>query len=517
MTDIASARPRAGWYDDPTDATGLRWWDGVIWTDNAMPKPSGAPVAVAPPLGSAYSVDDGRPAASSRRAARQAAREAARTADPSGVEAPAEPLARVTPLHPAPADAAPTVASTPDPAPGDAGAGHGEPQAVVPPSAAPVAAPPTSRAQLGPVPDAVFAPGPVDVAVAPPALPSFADFLASAEAAAERAAPDYSRIPQPGELVADPTPGTAVLDPAATTTGPSGGAAPVAEARAAVPKRAVGAVAAPMTAPAPVVEAAPAPAAAPVVSPETAPVVPSTASPITVSEPAVAPPARREVAAIAPRQPAAVAVAPAAPAAAPAPDAAPAAPAAPAFNPDFAPDGSPLPAPASALPPLPMPVPLPSAPSVGPSRPANDWWRGLMPTGSVTTSAVLLALAPVAATVVPIGALGFAVELPDLAVALLALPVLLVVAPIVFAAVDRSRLRGMGWAEQASAAWAVLGPFWYLIARQHTLRKQGARTLPFTVTTLLMPLVSVGTTAALLWFFQHDILVWALTLQVRLA
>jgi uncharacterized RDD family membrane protein YckC len=31
---------RSGWYDDPQDASRLRYWDGVLWTDHTVPKQS---------------------------------------------------------------------------------------------------------------------------------------------------------------------------------------------------------------------------------------------------------------------------------------------------------------------------------------------------------------------------------------------------------------------------------------------------------------------------------------------
>ena len=30
----------SGWYDDPNDADQLRYWDGVVWTDHAVPRKS---------------------------------------------------------------------------------------------------------------------------------------------------------------------------------------------------------------------------------------------------------------------------------------------------------------------------------------------------------------------------------------------------------------------------------------------------------------------------------------------
>jgi hypothetical protein len=35
--------PAPGWYDDPWDATRIRWWDGEQWTGYAAPHPVGAP------------------------------------------------------------------------------------------------------------------------------------------------------------------------------------------------------------------------------------------------------------------------------------------------------------------------------------------------------------------------------------------------------------------------------------------------------------------------------------------
>ncbi|WP_104474673.1 DUF2510 domain-containing protein [Microterricola pindariensis] len=42
--------PTAGWYPDPADATALRWWDGLGWTEYAKPGALAAPTAPAAPL-----------------------------------------------------------------------------------------------------------------------------------------------------------------------------------------------------------------------------------------------------------------------------------------------------------------------------------------------------------------------------------------------------------------------------------------------------------------------------------
>ena len=51
-----STSPPAGWYPDPGDSRGLRWWDGQRWTEHAQPPPVAAPVA-----GSAGPVTPGTP------------------------------------------------------------------------------------------------------------------------------------------------------------------------------------------------------------------------------------------------------------------------------------------------------------------------------------------------------------------------------------------------------------------------------------------------------------------------
>lgn len=53
MTLDASALPPAGWYDDPQDATALRFWDGTQWLADTRPRfetpaPAAEPAAAAP-------------------------------------------------------------------------------------------------------------------------------------------------------------------------------------------------------------------------------------------------------------------------------------------------------------------------------------------------------------------------------------------------------------------------------------------------------------------------------------
>lgn len=39
MTDQATRVVPAGWYEDPSDASLVRWWNGIAWTDHTQPKP----------------------------------------------------------------------------------------------------------------------------------------------------------------------------------------------------------------------------------------------------------------------------------------------------------------------------------------------------------------------------------------------------------------------------------------------------------------------------------------------
>lgn len=39
MTDQATRVVPAGWYEDPSDAAQVRWWNGIAWTDHTQPKP----------------------------------------------------------------------------------------------------------------------------------------------------------------------------------------------------------------------------------------------------------------------------------------------------------------------------------------------------------------------------------------------------------------------------------------------------------------------------------------------
>ena len=46
--------PEAGWYDDPEDATQLRWWDGSRWTERRQPREDVPPPQ--PPAGGSYGI-----------------------------------------------------------------------------------------------------------------------------------------------------------------------------------------------------------------------------------------------------------------------------------------------------------------------------------------------------------------------------------------------------------------------------------------------------------------------------
>lgn len=50
MSDTAAAQHPAGWYPDPANGSGPRWWDGSVWSDKTPPWPSPA-VTLPPPPG----------------------------------------------------------------------------------------------------------------------------------------------------------------------------------------------------------------------------------------------------------------------------------------------------------------------------------------------------------------------------------------------------------------------------------------------------------------------------------
>src|SRR5690606_11814155 len=39
VTDQATRVVPAGWYEDPSDAAQVRWWNGINWTDHTQAKP----------------------------------------------------------------------------------------------------------------------------------------------------------------------------------------------------------------------------------------------------------------------------------------------------------------------------------------------------------------------------------------------------------------------------------------------------------------------------------------------
>ena len=59
--DYRPSAPAAGWYVDPGGKGGLRWWDGIRWTDDVEDAPSAGRVPPAPPsAGGLGDLPDGR-------------------------------------------------------------------------------------------------------------------------------------------------------------------------------------------------------------------------------------------------------------------------------------------------------------------------------------------------------------------------------------------------------------------------------------------------------------------------
>jgi hypothetical protein len=46
VTDQATRVVAAGWYEDPSSAAHVRWWNGVAWTDHTREKPATSPQAI---------------------------------------------------------------------------------------------------------------------------------------------------------------------------------------------------------------------------------------------------------------------------------------------------------------------------------------------------------------------------------------------------------------------------------------------------------------------------------------
>lgn len=61
MTDQATRVVPAGWYEDPSDAEQVRWWNGINWTDHTQDKPE---------LGDDESTSEERPAVAAAMRAR---------------------------------------------------------------------------------------------------------------------------------------------------------------------------------------------------------------------------------------------------------------------------------------------------------------------------------------------------------------------------------------------------------------------------------------------------------------
>lgn len=57
MTDQATRVVAAGWYEDPSNADQVRWWNGIAWTDHTQPKPTASDGAAITPASDARRSD----------------------------------------------------------------------------------------------------------------------------------------------------------------------------------------------------------------------------------------------------------------------------------------------------------------------------------------------------------------------------------------------------------------------------------------------------------------------------
>lgn len=56
MSEQNTPLPPAGWYADPENAAGERWWNGTTWGDERRAKDAVPPIPVAPPIAPAIPV-----------------------------------------------------------------------------------------------------------------------------------------------------------------------------------------------------------------------------------------------------------------------------------------------------------------------------------------------------------------------------------------------------------------------------------------------------------------------------
>lgn len=166
----------------------------------------------------------------------------------------------------------------------------------------------------------------------------------------------------------------------------------------------------------------------------------------------------------------------------------------------------------------PAEVAAPTAPRQAERRtPAQDdeWWVGLVPSTASTLSAWMLAIAPVASVAVTAASLAVVLWLPQFVIGLSAVGLLALLLPFALAIADRRRLISLGWMRPASPAFMLLGPFWYLIARQAILGKQGAKVNPLLAVTIALGLLVPAATYAATMLFSEQLRVLMLILELR--